>query len=83
MMSLFEFETVMKLFYMKSSKYIQRVFDEYAHPTDLQNPTTSKVLNLDQFQNLSMDRELFTPKVLYTVIKSRVKINLYQIILES
>jgi hypothetical protein len=83
MMSLFEFETVMKLFYMKSSKYIQRVFDEYAHPTDPQNPSTSKVLNLDQFQNLSMDRELFTPKVLYTVIKSRVRINLYQLISES
>lgn len=44
---MFEFETVMKLFYLKSSKYIQRVFEEYAQPTDPQNPMTFKMLNID------------------------------------
>ena len=71
---MFEFENVMKLFYLKSSKYIQRVFEEYAQPTDLLNPMTTKMLTMDQFYQLSMDRELFTQKVLFSIIKSRVSI---------
>ena len=49
MMSAFEFDNIMKMFYLKSSKYMQRVFEEYAQPTDLQNPMTSKMLTYEQF----------------------------------
>ena len=56
------FTTLMKLFYSKSTRYIERLFTEYA---------TGDQLTMDQFMVLSLERDLFNPKLQATVINSR------------
>ena len=47
MMSEAEFEMVMKLCYLKSSKYIQRIFEEYSLPLDPMVQCSTKMLNME------------------------------------
>jgi len=47
MMSSTEFEMAMKLCYLKSSKYIQRIFEEYSLPLDPAVLCSPRMLNME------------------------------------
>lgn len=64
-LSLARFEDLVKVFHYKSSKYVRKLFEEYA--------SEGKGLNLEQFTQLSLDRELFSPKVQAAIIKVKVR----------
>lgn len=68
-----QFSMAMKIFYNKSSKQVERIFDIRSRLADSTNLESPKVLSQESFINLCLDKEYFTPRVQHVVIKSKVK----------
>ena len=74
MVSLNEFHMLMKIFYYKPSKEVFKQFEEYAVVgVDPANPQ-GRFLTIDQFVQLSLDKDYFTPKIQFTFCQSKVSL---------
>lgn len=71
LMSLSEFELVMKVFHYRSIQDIYKLFDEYAESGLLEATPHVKYLSLETFSSLSLDKDLFSPKAQLSFIDSK------------
>ncbi|TNV87114.1 hypothetical protein FGO68_gene8085 [Halteria grandinella] len=70
-----QFEMAMKVFHYKSAKYTRRLFEEYTLTNIEGNTaggaTVQQTMTMEQFGTLALERELFTPKVQFNIIKCK------------